>query len=172
MRPALEYAAPVWQASISDALSDKLEGVQQSSLKNIYPNLSYRLACQCTGLATLRDRRVSLCKAFAKSSLKNPDFQHWFPKKRGSCHSYHLRNNHQRTVPFNRTKTLDKSPINFMLSLINSSYTCLPILYLYGHPPCRKYQKFQSCKSNFLLTTLQLDILIIIYVSLSTTHVF
>ena len=121
VRPTLEYAAPVWHASISYALSDKLEGVQRSSLKTIYPDLSYRLACQRTGLATLRDRRVSLCKSFAKSSLKNPDFQHWFPKKRGNCHSYHLRNNHQRTVPFNRTKRLDKSPINFMLSLINSS---------------------------------------------------
>ena len=88
VRPAWEYAAP------SDALSEKLEGVQQPSLKTIYPDLSYRLACQCTGLATLRDRRVSLCKAFAKSSLKNPDFQQWFQKKRGNCHSYHLRNNH------------------------------------------------------------------------------
>ena len=99
VRPTLEYAAPVWHASISDALSDKLEEVQQSSLNTIHPDLSYRLARQCTGVATLWDRHVSLCKSFAKSSLKNQNFQHWFPKKRGNCNSYRLRNNHQRTSP-------------------------------------------------------------------------
>ena len=36
VRPTLEYAAPMWHASISDALSDKLEGVHRSSLKTIY----------------------------------------------------------------------------------------------------------------------------------------
>ena len=117
VRPALEYAASMGHASISDALSDKLEEVQRSSLKTVYPDLLYRLVCQCTGLANLRDRRISLWKSFAKSSLKNPDFQHWFAKERGSCHSYHLRNNHQRTVPFNRTKRLGKSPINFICLL-------------------------------------------------------
>ena len=121
VRPTLEYAAPMGHASISDALSDKPEGVQRSSLMTIYPDLSYRLASQCTRLGTLRYRHVSLWKTFAKSSLKNPDFQHWFPKERGSCHSYHLHNNHQCIVPFNRTTRLDKSPINFKLSVINSS---------------------------------------------------
>ena len=154
-----------------DALSEKLEGVQRSSLKTIYPDLSYRLA-------TLRDRRVRLCKSFAKSSLKNPDFQHWFPKKRGNCHFYHLCNNHQCAVPFNRTKRLDKSLITLccLLSILVSPvcpvYICMDILCLCGHPPCRKYRKFQLCKSNFLLTTRKLDILIIIHVSFSLTRVF
>ena len=30
VRPTLEYATPMWHASISDALSDKLEGMQRS----------------------------------------------------------------------------------------------------------------------------------------------
>ena len=51
---------------------------------------------------------------------------------------------------------------------------CVDILYFYGHPPCRKYRKFQLCKSNLLLTSLKLNILIliIIHVSFSITHVF
>ena len=73
-------------------------------------------AYKCTGLATLWDTCVSLCKTFAKSSLKNLIFRHWFPKEMRGCHGYHLCNYHQQ-VPFNRRKRPDKSPINVMLSL-------------------------------------------------------
>ena len=88
------FRCPVWQARGSAAVIIK-DHLFRPVLQTGLPT---------EGLATIRGRRDSLWKSFAKSSLKNPDFQHWFPKERGRCQSYHLRKNHQRTVPFNRTK--------------------------------------------------------------------
>ena len=118
VRPTVEYAAPVWHASLTGKQSDKVEAVQRSSLRTIFPDLSYRRALQHTGLPTLHDRRVELCRTFAASSLKNPAFAHWFPRKRGDCHSYHLRSNDKRGLPI-MTQRLKNSPVNYAVKLLN-----------------------------------------------------
>ena len=47
----------------------------------------------------------------AASSMVNADLAHWFPSRRGDCHTYNLRNNHQRGLP-RMTKRLENSPLN------------------------------------------------------------
>jgi len=118
VRPTVEYAAPVWHAGITAKQYDQLEAIQRSSLRTIFPNLSYRRALLHTGLPTLRDRRVNLCRSFATSSLAITELAHWFPYKRSDCHTYNLRNNYQRWLP-PMTKRLEKSPVNYIIKLLN-----------------------------------------------------
>ena len=88
--------------------------IQRSSLRTIFPDLSYRQALLHTRLPTLHDRRVNLCRTFAASSLTNADLARWFPSRRGDCHTYNLRNNHQRGLP-RMTKRLENSPANYII---------------------------------------------------------
>jgi hypothetical protein len=119
VRPTLDYAAPVWHPGISAQLSDRLESVQRSSLRTIFPDLSYNRALAATGLPTLHDRRDALCLSFGNKTHSNPDFAHWFPAKRQDCHRHNLRNKNQITMPHCRTQRLKNSPVNFLISLMN-----------------------------------------------------
>ena len=89
--------------------------IQRSSLRTIFPDLSYRQALLHTRLPTLHDRRVNLCRTCAASSLANADLAHWFPSRRSDCHTYNLRNNHQRGLP-RMTKRLENSPVNYIIN--------------------------------------------------------
>ena len=61
VRPALEYAVPVWQ-NIPAYLSEAIERVQKRELNIIYPETeSYAHALQLGKLDRLYDRRVLLC---------------------------------------------------------------------------------------------------------------
>ena len=64
VRPTVEYAAPVWHAGITAKQRDQLEAIQRSSLRIIFPDLSYRQALLHTRLPTVHDRRVNLCRTF------------------------------------------------------------------------------------------------------------
>ena len=155
---------PVWQARESAAV------ITKDYLS--WPVLQTSLPTHRNGHSAGQTSQSAqdICQIFPEE----PRFPALVPKGEGrSCHSYHLRKNHQRTVPFNRTKRLDKSPINFILFLINSSLPWLPILYLYGHSPRGTHRKFRLFKSNVLLTTIiKLEILIIMHISFSITRVF
>ncbi len=121
VRPGVENAAPVWHSGLAARLSDKVEMVQRSSLRTIFPDKSYREALLATGLLTLHARRVELCLTFAKSVHGNPDFSHWFPAQRQDCHRHNLRNNHRISDPPCRTKRLKNSPVHHLISLINNN---------------------------------------------------
>ena len=71
-----------------------------------------------TGLPTLYDRRVSLCRTFAQASLANPDLARWFPSRQGDRHNYNLRNNNQRGLP-EMTERLENSPESNVVKLHN-----------------------------------------------------
>ena len=82
IRPGVEYAAPVWHSSISQTQSNSLERVQSSSLRVMWPDLSYRRALEVSGLPTLHSRRENLCRKFAHSLHGNEHFRGWFPPQR------------------------------------------------------------------------------------------
>ena len=58
VRPILKYALQVWQ-DIPDYLSDRIESVQTSAFKIIYPNSSYSQALSLANETTLSNRRAS-----------------------------------------------------------------------------------------------------------------
>ena len=120
VRPVLEYAAPVWHSSLSSHQSEQLERVQRQTLRIFLPEQSYRLSLQSTGLESLYDRRVHLCRAFASSLLKSKDFCDWLPPKHKQCHSRNLRNNNKLSMMTARTNRFANSPIAFFAKLLNS----------------------------------------------------
>ena len=71
-RSILEYAVPVWQASITVERLN-LEGVQKVALHNIlgdsYQN--YQNPLQITGLDTLESKRRKMCLKFARKVESN-----------------------------------------------------------------------------------------------------
>ena len=52
VRPALEYAAPVWQ-NIPDFLSYKIESIQKRAMHIIFPLMNYKEALNALNLTTL-----------------------------------------------------------------------------------------------------------------------
>ena len=122
IRPALEYAAPVWHSSLTQRLSDNLEAVQRSSLRVVFPDLSYRKALIATDLPTLASRRQELCLNFAKSAYKSEKTNHWFPAKRHASHQYTLRNNNKLSIPKSKSLRLYRSPVHYFCRLLNEEF--------------------------------------------------
>ena len=69
IRPVLEYVCPVWHTSLTRKLSDQLEQIQRRALRIIVPRLPYTNGLNELDLATLEERRESLCKSFYKNNL-------------------------------------------------------------------------------------------------------
>ena len=122
IRPTLEYAAPVWHSSLPLKLSDSLEAVQRTSLRVIFPDMSYSQALETTGLPMLSTRREQLCAKFARSTYKAEKQQHWFPPKREECHNYNLRNNEKLSGHKSRTSRLYNSPVHYFCRLLNKEF--------------------------------------------------
>ena len=62
-RPALEYAAPVWQ-NIPNFLSYKIESIQKRAKCIIFPLMNYNEALNALNLTTLCERRAHLCQVY------------------------------------------------------------------------------------------------------------
>ena len=73
IRSILESSAVVWHSTITQSEQMEIERVQKVALRIIldsdYDN--YGNALELTGLETLHDRRIILCRKFAKQSAKN-----------------------------------------------------------------------------------------------------
>ena len=74
----LEYACKVWHSGPAVQRSDQLGLVQRGALRVAYPDHSYRVALQITGLDTLRDRRDRLCRTFFANVLEPTHILHKF----------------------------------------------------------------------------------------------
>ncbi|KAI8519288.1 hypothetical protein Bbelb_025450 [Branchiostoma belcheri] len=76
VRPALEYAAPVWHSSLNNVQTAKLERFQRRACIIILGTqyTDYTSALSTLELTTLADRRIHICTKFAKSLLR-PDFR-------------------------------------------------------------------------------------------------
>ena len=82
LRPVLDFGAVVYHSSLTDAQDEELERLQVQALRCIFgAHLSGRKLRSMAGIVTLRSRREELCDKFAAKCLKNPRFQHWFPRK-------------------------------------------------------------------------------------------
>ena len=82
IRPVADYACVVYHSSLTDEQDELLERVQAQALKCIFgPFKSGRVLRGEACIETLRSRRIVLCDKFARKSLSNPRFSHWFPVK-------------------------------------------------------------------------------------------
>ena len=119
IRSVVENSAVVWHSSLTKGQALEIERVQKVALRIILKHdyLNYENALKITSLPTLSDRRVHLCKTFAKKCIRNPKTSDMFPLNR---QDYNTRNPEKYQVTFANTSRLAKSSIPYMQRLLNA----------------------------------------------------
>ena len=119
IRSVVENSAVVWYSSLTKGQVLEIERVQKVALRIILKHdyLSYENALKLTSLPTLSDRRVHLCKMFAKKCIRNPKTSDMFPLNR---QDYNTRNPEKYQVTYANTSRLAKSSIPYMQRLLNA----------------------------------------------------
>ena len=115
----MENSAVVWHSSLTQGQVLEIERVQKVALRIILKSdyISYENALETTSLPTLSDRRLHLCKTFAKKCTKNPKTSDMFPL---NSISYNTRNPEKYQVTYANTTRLANSSIPFMQKLLNA----------------------------------------------------
>ena len=120
IRSVLENSAVVWHSSISRGEELEIERVQRCALRLILGERysTYTDALLVTNLKTLKERRVQLCRAFAKKCVKNGS--DLFPlniTEKGT------RNREKYFVTHANTSRLANSAVPYMQRLLNLETT-------------------------------------------------
>ena len=115
----LEYATPVWHSSLTGEDRLKLEHVQKSALRIILGQSyrSYNSALKITGTKTLFERRRKLCIKFARKSLRNSKFKHWF--KPNVLQTKTRQDQPKFCEVYSRLGRYEKSPLSYLTHLLN-----------------------------------------------------
>ena len=73
IRPVLEYAAPVWNAGLTQKQVNHLEKIQKHVCHYILSNdyTTYHNALSILQLDSLQSRRIKLCHQFAEKASKD-----------------------------------------------------------------------------------------------------
>ena len=123
IRPAAEYATPVWHSLLTAGQSDLIERQQTQCLKNIYGmGISAKKMRERAQLPLLSTRREEASLKFAKKSLSNARTKDWFRRrdtprfKRRSSVSYN-----EFFEPTARTDRYRHSPKNYLRRLLNQN---------------------------------------------------
>ena len=119
IRSVLENSATVWHSSITQGQEMEIERVQKVALRVILKNnyLDYSSALETCSLPTLKERRITLCKVFAKKCVKNAKTSDMFPMKENN---HNLRQPEKYIVCPANTNRLANSAIPYMQRLLNS----------------------------------------------------
>ena len=109
IRPALEYASPVFHRSLPNYISEDLERIQRRALRIIYPDLSYSVALVTAGLPKLHQRREKISTDLFDEIVCDPIHRlHSLLPQRKSC-KYPLRRKRDFTLPKCKTEHLKNS---------------------------------------------------------------
>ena len=122
IRSILEQSCVVWHSSLTQENSDDLERVQKAAVRIIlgkkYPE-NYEQALVRADLELLKERRVQLCKEFAKKCLQNERTDHIF-KKNKVKHKMKTKKSNIYKIKHANTKRFQNSAIIYMQNLLNS----------------------------------------------------
>ena len=123
IRSVLEFAAPVWQSSLTLAEKTDLERVQKSFCRIVLGTNyeSYQDALEVLQLDTLENRRVQLCLRFALKAEKHKKFKHWF---KPNVKTTVTRLKQTKYVPvISKHARFEKSPLSYLTNLLNTFYS-------------------------------------------------
>ena len=122
VRCIVEYASPVWTGGLTQDETNQIERVQKAAFAIILGS-SYN--CYTEALLTLdseslETRRKFINLKFAKQSLKNDKFAHWFCNKPTNVHSMRMRSSKEKKIlPVQaRTVSFQKSPLAYLTQLL------------------------------------------------------
>ena len=119
IRSVTEFAAPVWNSSLTGEEISRLERIQKNAMHIILSDQysSYNSALKTTGLEKLADRRRKICMKFARRAQKHSKFSKWFrpnPKR-----ITRVKQPKFCTV-ICKKKRFKKSPLSYLTNLLNS----------------------------------------------------
>ena len=123
IRSILEQSSVVWHSSLTKENSEDLERVQKSAVRIILGSkyTKYEDALTKVNLESLEDRRIELCKKFAKKCTKSDNVRvNEIFKERQKVHMMNTRNEEIFEVNYAHTERLKKSAIPYMQRLLNS----------------------------------------------------
>ena len=69
MRPAADYACPVWHSSLAAAETTALESLQWRAMRTVFPDDDYSSSLAIAGVETLASRRQQLTQRFYMCSV-------------------------------------------------------------------------------------------------------
>ena len=121
IRPAMEYAAPVWHPALTRTQSTRLERLQKRACRIILGTQykDYNAALSSLNLIPLEERRTNICLSFA-TKLLNSEFKDWLPPTRKQITGRHTRNSNKLDTPMCRTMRYKNSAIPYMTDLLNN----------------------------------------------------
>ena len=115
VRPALEYACPVWHTNLPKYLSDNIEMIQKRALKSIFQGEHYKDVLNDIGMCTLKDRRDFLCEKYFRDVAQSSHKLHnLLPEKRRI--EYDLRPGNTYPLPKTRSNRYRNSLITWGLN--------------------------------------------------------
>ena len=122
VRCIVEYASPVWTGGLTQDETNQIERVQKAAFAIILGSSynCYMEALATLGSESLETRRKAINLKFAKKSLKNDRFAHWFCNKPTNVHTMRTRNSKvEKILPVQaRTVSFQKSPLAYLTQLL------------------------------------------------------
>ena len=123
IRSVVENSSVVWHSSLTIADRVAIERIQKVVFKIILSEKyeSYEQALKITGLPSLEERRIILCKKFVRKCLKNEKASQLFPL---NLHSTTMKTRKQEKFyvqPAN-TGRFQNSAVPYMQRLLNTMY--------------------------------------------------
>ena len=117
----MEFGVPVWNCGITQEEVYNIERVQKAFLYiALGQNYTcYQSALDTLELETLEERRLQLCKTFAKRASEHPKHQKWFEKYENVGSDTRSKKTTYKT-PLARLDRFKESPIPYLTSLLNS----------------------------------------------------
>ena len=119
VRPALEYAAPVWHPGLTKLQTSALEKIQKRAMRIVLgAELTYTTALKEASIETLEERRHDLCTKFAEACVRSHIYSNVFPLN-DTTHSMQLRTSRTYKSINARTKRYQNSSIPFLTTCLN-----------------------------------------------------
>ena len=121
IRSGMEYCVPAWNSSLTEDDKTEIERVQKTALKIILGEkyIDYETSLSVCQLQSLEERRKDLCKTFALKCTQNKNHQKLF--KRNLNQNLHYPTKYE--IPFCRHDRYKKSPIPYLIDLLNQEET-------------------------------------------------
>ena len=119
IRSVAEFAAPVWNSSLTGDQVASIERIQKTVLHIILGEeyKSYNSALKVMGLEKLSNRRRKICSKFAKKSQKHDKFSKWF--KPNPRMVKRIKQNKFCPV-ICKTLRFEKCPLSYLTKLLNN----------------------------------------------------
>ena len=123
IRSSAEYSSVAFHSNLGAKNTAVIEKIQSTSLKVIFPNLSYTEALAKSGLETMASRRESRCLKFSIKTAKHPKMKSMFPVNQNNIHN--VRKHEKFQVNHANNEFYRNSALPYCQRLLNHHYRAL-----------------------------------------------